>query len=119
MVLQTPDCNMRSVCYRKELREKLVDAAVKMSPVKIRNFKRKPNFFDNTKDDIEVNNHTEIQLIDADVPFKYQKLEKTNPNKSGPKMTISTIQKCKQNKDIVHGVYQSGKSGKLGKYQGN
>ena len=79
---------MRSGSYRQELREQLVDAAVKMSPVKIRNFKRKANFFDNTKYDIEVNNHTEIQLIDADVPFKYQKLEKTNPNQIDPKMTI-------------------------------
>ena len=45
----------------------------KQVPVKLFNIKRKMNFRDPSKTDIEINNKTELELQD-EVPFKFRKV---------------------------------------------
>ena len=62
-MLQSPDKNYRTVSYRKVLKD--VKMKVKMTAVK-----RKPNYFDKTKTDIEVTNHKALEILEeSDVEF--------------------------------------------------
>ena len=93
MKLQSPTKSFRSVSYREDYHEKLMEAAKTKSPVKLTGIKRKINFYDNTKEDIEINNTTDIIDI-HEVPFKYQSSESET-------FTIKDILENKKHKDVV------------------
>lgn len=92
---QSADEVFRGVSYREDLREKLQHAQKTKSPLKLMHVKRKVNYHDNTKTDIEVNNKT--QLIEVpEIQFKYRKLEE-----DCPVLTIHGIQNERKNKDLA------------------
>ena len=72
MMLQSPDKNYRTVSYRKVLKDEFAKAALNKLPVKMTAVKRKPNYFDKTKTDIEVTNHKALEILEeSDVEFQY------------------------------------------------
>ena len=94
--IQTTDCTYRGVSYREDLRDKLVKSEKNKSPVKLKNIKRKMNFMDNTKTDIEINEETEL-IEQAEAPFKYRKVM----DEICPIVTISQILKEKKHDDKI------------------
>ena len=70
MHLQSPDKVYRSVCYRQELHEIFCKAQESKSPIKLTGIKRKLNFLDYKKEDIEINNTNKLQVIEnASFPY--------------------------------------------------
>ena len=86
MVLQVSEQTNGGVSNNEDLRETLVKAEQDKSPMKLKNIKRKMNFFDNTKQNIEINNRTEICKADH-VNFKYRKIMED----LCPRLSIATI----------------------------
>ena len=70
MHLNSPDKIYRSVSYHQELHEIFCKAQESKSPIKLTGVKRKLNFLDHTKEDIEMNNTTKLQVIE-NAPFSY------------------------------------------------
>ena len=64
MHLQSPDKIYRSVSYRQELHEIFCKAKESKCPIKLTSVKRKLNYLDHTKEDIEINNTTKLQVIE-------------------------------------------------------
>ena len=64
MHFQSPDKKCQSVSYRQEIHEIFCKAQESKSPIKLTGVKRKLNFLDHTKEDIEINNTTKLQVID-------------------------------------------------------
>ena len=95
MMIQT-DVNYRGVSYREDLREKLIKVEENHSPIKMKNIKRKINYKDNSKIDIESNKDT-ILTEQNEVPFKYRKIM----DEICPVVTIRTILKEKKNNDCI------------------
>ena len=58
MKIQTNDELYRGISYRQDLREKLIKHEEDKTPIKIKKIKRKINYIDNSKIDIEINNET-------------------------------------------------------------
>ena len=87
-MIQTPDVNYRRVSYREDLREKLMKVEENHSPIKMKNIKRKMNYKDNSKIDIESNKDT-ILIEQNEVPFKYRKIM----DEICPVVTIGTVLK--------------------------
>ena len=96
MMIQTPNVNYRGISYRKDLREKLIKVGENHSPIKMKNIKRKINYQDNSKIDIEINKDT-ILIEQTEAPFKYKKII----DEICPIVTIGTILKEKKNNDCV------------------
>ena len=96
MMMQTPDVNYRGVSYIEDLREKLIRVEENHSPIKMKNIKRKINYKDNSKIDIEINKDN-ILIEQNEVPFKYRKIV----NEICPVVTIGTILKEKKNNDCI------------------
>ena len=96
MVLQVSEQTYRGMSYNEDLRETLIKAEQDKSPMKLKNIKRKMNFFDNTKQDIELNNRTEICKADH-VNFKYRKTMED----LCPQLSIATILQEKKDKDFI------------------
>ena len=70
MHLQSPDKKYRSVSYRQEIHEIFCKAQESKSPIKLTGIKRKLNFLDYKKEDIEINNTTKLQVIEnASFPY--------------------------------------------------
>ena len=88
MMIQTPDVNYRRVSYREDLGEKLMKVEENHSPIKMKNIKRKINYKDNSKIDIESNKDT-ILIEQNEVPFKYRKIM----DEICPVVTIGTVLK--------------------------
>ena len=63
MHLQSPGKIYRSVSCRQELHEIFCKVQESKSPIKLTGVKRKSNFLDYTKEDIEINNTTKPQVI--------------------------------------------------------
>ena len=95
MMIQT-DVNYRGVSYREDLREKLIKVEENHSPIKMKNIKRKINYEDNSKIDIEINKGI-ILTEQSGVPFKYRKIM----DEICPVVTIRTILKEKKNNDCI------------------
>ena len=95
-MIQTPDVNYRVISYRKDLREKLIKVEENHSPIKRKNIKRKINYKDNSKIDIEINKDT-ILMEQNKAPFKYRKIM----DEICPNVTIGTILKEKKNSDCI------------------
>ena len=95
-MIQTPDVNYRRVSYREDLREKLMKVEENHSPIKMKNIKRKINYEDNSKIDIEINKGI-ILTEQSGVPFKYRKIM----DEICPVVTIRTILKEKKNNDCI------------------
>ena len=87
-MIQTPDVNYRRVSYREDLREKLMKVEENHSPIKMKNIKRKINYKDSSKIDIESNKDT-ILIEQNEVPFKYRKIM----DEICPVVTIGTVLK--------------------------
>ena len=87
-MIQTPDVNYRRVSYREDLREILMKVEENHSPIKMKNIKRKINYKDNSKIDIESNKDT-ILIEQNEVPFKYRKIM----DEICPVVTIGTVLK--------------------------
>ena len=87
-MIQTPDVNYRRVSYREDLGEKLMKVEENHSPIKMKNIKRKMNYKDNSKIDIESNKDT-ILIEQNEVPFKYRKIM----DKICPVVTVGTVLK--------------------------
>ena len=87
-MIQTPDVNYRRVSYREDLGEKLMKVEENHSPIKMKNIKRKMNYKDNSKIDIESNKDT-ILIEQNEVPFKYRKIM----DEICPVVTIGTVLK--------------------------
>ena len=87
-MIQTPDVNYRRVSYREDLGEKLMKVEESHSPIKMKNIKRKMNYKDNSKIDIESNKDT-ILTEQNEVPFKYRKIM----DEICPVVTIGTVLK--------------------------
>ena len=87
-MIQTPDVNYRRVSYREDLGEKLMKVEENHSPIKMKNIKRKINYKDNSKIDIESNKDT-ILIEQNEVPFKYRKIM----DEICPVVTIGTVLK--------------------------
>ena len=70
MHLQSPSKIYRSVSYHQELHEIFCKAQESKRPIKLTGVNRKLNFLDHTKEDIEINNTTKLQVIeDASFPY--------------------------------------------------
>ena len=96
-MLQTEQEIYRGVSYNPDVRQILVDAEKQKSPLKLKNIKRKVNFFDRSKLDIEINNRTNITNMENDVLFfKYQKLDQDDQV-----IDIAKILREKREHDIV------------------
>ena len=68
--LQSPGKIYRSVSCRQELHEIFCKVQESKSPIKLTGVKRKLNFLDYTKEDIEINNTTKSQVIgNASFPY--------------------------------------------------
>ena len=66
----SPDKIYRSVSYRHELRAIFCKVQESKSPIKLTGVKRKLNYLDHTKEDIEINNTTKLQVIEnASFPY--------------------------------------------------
>ena len=87
-MIQTPDVNYRRVSYREDLREILMKVEENHSPIKMKNIKRKINYKDSSKIDIESNKDT-ILIEQNEVPFKYRKIM----DEICPVVTIGTVLK--------------------------
>ena len=61
---QTKDDVIDSVGYSKDLKSTIDDAVASKSPVKLKNYKRKANYRDNTKQDIELGYKAKVQLLE-------------------------------------------------------
>ena len=96
MMIQTEEEVFRSVSYREDLRDQLLQVEKNKSPVKLLNIKRKINFHDSTKTDIEINDTTELEEQD-ELPFKCKKVSED----ICPVETVATIIKNKKNNDFV------------------
>ena len=69
--VQSKDSYHHGVSFRMDLREEFEQSASQKSPVKLKNIKRKANWKDNTKQDIEVNRTTKLEIAkSANFPFK-------------------------------------------------
>jgi len=60
------------VIYNKDAKSTFDDVQLSKSPIKIRNFKRKANFKNNTIRDIQINKQTKIQVLEK-ATFPHQK----------------------------------------------
>ena len=60
-----------SVSFNVNMKDPLDEASLQKSPVKIKNFKQKVNYRDNSKTDIEINSRSSITLL-ADASFTYK-----------------------------------------------
>ena len=70
MHLQSPSKIYRSVSYHQELHEIFCKAQESKRPIKLTGVNRKLNFLDHTKEDIEINNTTKLQVIEnASFPY--------------------------------------------------
>ena len=87
-MIQTPDVNYRRILCREDLREKLMKVEENHSPIKMKNIKRKINYKDNSKIDIESNKVT-ILIEQNQVSFKYRKII----DEICPVVTIGTVLK--------------------------
>ena len=96
MKIQTNDELYHGISYRQDLREKLIKHEEDKTPIKIKKIKRKINYIDNSKIDIEINNETEL-IAQNEVPFKYRKVM----DDLCPVVTISTELKEKKNNDCI------------------
>ena len=95
-MIQTPDVNYRWISYRKDLRKKLIKMEENHSPIKMRNIKRKINYKDNLKIDIEISKDTMLIKYN-EVPFKYRKVM----DEICPIVTIGTFLKEKESNDCI------------------
>lgn len=68
--VQTKQNVHQGVSFRMDLRDKLEKATEEKSPVKLKNFKRKVNWKDNSQQDIEINRNTKIEDSQAGFPHK-------------------------------------------------
>ena len=79
MMIQTSEDIYRSVTYREDLRDQLLQVEKNRCPLKLFNItkkkenKRKMNFRDPPKTDFEINNKTELEEQDK-VAFKFRKV---------------------------------------------
>ena len=96
MKIQTNDELYRGISYRQDLREKLIKHEEDKTPIKIKKIKRKINYIDNSKIEIEINNETEL-IAQNEVPFKYRKVI----DDLCPVVTISAVLKEKKNNDCI------------------
>ena len=94
MTLQSTDQVYRSISYRADLRDKLLKFANKKSPIKLQHVKRKMNYYDRSKLDIEINNQAKLIEIE-EAHFKYSWLDEENP------INIKTIIDQKENRNVV------------------
>ena len=70
MHLQSTDKIYQSVSYRQELHKIFCKALESKRPIKLTSIRRKLNFLDHTKKDIEINNTTKLQIIEnASFPY--------------------------------------------------
>ena len=96
MMIQTSEDIYRSVSYREDLRDQLLKVEKNRWPVKLFNIKRKMNFRDPSKTDIEINNKTELEEQD-EVAFKFRKV----PQDVCPVVTVGAVLKEKKHNDYV------------------
>ena len=81
------------------MKDEFAKAAQNKSPVKMTAVKRKPNYFDETKTDIEVTNNIMLKTLDEnDVEFGYIKYEQID---ECPLVDVATILSSKKDKDSV------------------
>ena len=69
--LQTTDDAQDSVSFKSDIYETMSIANSQHSPIKIRNFKRRANFRDNEKTDIEINKKTVVIAV-PNAPFPFE-----------------------------------------------
>ena len=96
MIIQIPDVNHKGVSCSKDLQEEFIRVEENHFPIKRINIKRKRNYRDKSKIDIEINKVT-IWIEQNEVPFKYSK----NMGEIFPTVTIRTIPKEKNNNDCI------------------
>lgn len=65
-MLQTQNETHRSVSYREDLREQMVDIAKQKSPIKIKTLKERLIFFDKSKEDIEFNSSIQFEKLEEE-----------------------------------------------------
>ena len=94
MTLQSTDQVYRSVSYRADLRDELAKIANDKPPIKLQHVKRKINYYDQSKLDIEINNERKLIEIE-EAHFKYSRLDEENP------INIKTIIDQKENRNVV------------------
>ena len=94
MTLQSTYQIYRSFSYRADLRDEILKLANEKSPIKLQHGKRKMNYYDQSKLDIEINNQTKLIEIE-DAHFKYSRLDEENP------INIKTIIDQKENRNVV------------------
>ena len=96
MIQKTLEDIYESVSYREDLRDQLLKVEKNRCPVKLFNIKRKMNFRDPSKTDIEINNKTELEEQD-EVPFKFRKVSEGIYSV----VTVGAILKEKKHNDYV------------------
>ena len=96
MMIQTSEDIYRSVSYREDLRDQLLKVEKSRWPVKLFHIKRKMNFRDPSKTDIEINNKTELEEQD-EVPFKFKKVSED----VCPVVALGVVLKEKKHNDYV------------------
>ena len=95
-MIQTSEDIYRSVSYREDLRDPLIKVEKNRWHVKLFNIKRKMNFRDPSKTDIEINNKTELKEQD-EVPFKFKKVSED----VCPVVTVGAVLKEKKHNEYV------------------
>ena len=97
MHLQSPTKVFRSVAYKENLHETFLKVAATKSPIKLKKIKRKINYYDQSKEDIEIKNYTEVIEVN-DANFCYENLD-------GHLFTIKDIQKKELNHNVSLHAY--------------
>eukprot|EP00111_Clytia_hemisphaerica_P012616 TCONS_00037086-protein len=82
---QTEKTVHQGVSFNKDFRDTMVEASSSKSPVKLKNYKCKANYFDNTKTDIQLDRKSHVATLSS-AEFKHQK-------QSNPNANIMTCQK--------------------------
>ena len=81
------------------MKDEFSKTAQNKSPVQMTAVKRKPNYFDKTKADIEVTNNTVLEILEEnDVEFEYIKYEQIDES---PLVDVATILSSKKDKHSV------------------
>ena len=94
LMIQTSEEIYRSVSYREDLRDQLLKVEKSRCSAKLFNIKRKKNFRDSSKTDIEINNKTELEKQD-EVLFEFREVSED----VCPVVTVGAVSKEKKHSD--------------------